>query len=147
MHCFRKKIDIQRFIDNIDRVSDLVDKTGVAVDRLSEYTQEKKMELYSVTMDLVSREAEKEAALQDIKRLGVQLEDLTKNLYKVQPDARTLQWRTEPFKKEQIVKVLAYIMNQWLWERCCRKILAQELAEANRKLRDSKICSESQIQK
>jgi hypothetical protein len=147
VHCFRKKIDIPRFIDNINKVSCLADRTGIAVEKLSEYIQEKKMEFYSVTMDLVSKEAEKEAALRDIKRLQIQLEDLRTNLFKVQQDARTLQWRTEPFKKEQIVKVLAHIMNQWLWERCCRKILAQELAEANRKLRDSKICSESQIQK
>jgi hypothetical protein len=80
MHCFRKGIDVKRFIDNLDKVSDLIDKTGTAVEKLPEYIHEKKMELDSVTMDLVSREAAKSALLKDIKRLQIQLEDTRKNL-------------------------------------------------------------------
>jgi hypothetical protein len=130
MHCFRKGIDVKRFIDNIDRVSNLVDKTGVAVEKLPEYIQEKKMELYSVTMDLVSKEAAKNALLQDIKRLQIQLEDTRKNLCKVQQVVRSLLW-TESFNKELMIN---YLMDQWAWEKCCRNILAGELVEANRKL-------------
>lgn len=133
VHCFRKKIDIPRFIDNINKVSCLADRTGIAVEKLSEYIQEKKMELDSVTMDLISREAAKEATLRDIKRLQIQIDDLRTNFYKVQQVARNLQW-TEPFRKEQLVKALAYVTNKWLWEKWCGILLSHELAEANRKL-------------
>lgn len=64
---------MQRFIEEVDKVSELADKTGVAIEKLPDHIQEKKGELYSVTMELSVKSREC-----DEKR--VQLEELRKSL-------------------------------------------------------------------
>jgi hypothetical protein len=72
-HCFKKEVGVQRFIEEVDKVSELVDKTGVAIENLYDHIQETKRDLYSVTMELSGKSREC-----DEKR--VQLEELRKSL-------------------------------------------------------------------
>lgn len=127
-------MDIEKFVENVNKASDLANKTGVAVEKLPDHIQEMERELYSVTMDLMSKTAERDAVSREYDDKKVQLEDLNKNITKTQT-IKGMQF-IDALKKEKetLVRKLNYAISQWLWERFCRNFLADELGNANQKM-------------
>lgn len=80
IHCFKREVDIAKFVENVDRAADLANKTEVAVEKLPDHIREIKNELYSVTMDLMSKTAERDAVLLECDDKKAELEDLNKNI-------------------------------------------------------------------
>ena len=51
-------MEIERFVENVNKASDLANQTGVTVEKLPDHIQEMERE-HSVTMDLMSKTAER----------------------------------------------------------------------------------------
>jgi hypothetical protein len=118
----------------VDKTSDLANKTGVAVEKLPDHIQKMERELYSVTMDLRSKAAERDAVSRECDDKKVQLEDLNKSIANTQT-IKGMQFIDALEKeKENLVRNLDYVITQLSWERCCRNLLADELVKANKKI-------------
>jgi hypothetical protein len=134
IHCFKKEVGVARFIEDVDKVSDLVEKTGVAIEKLPDHIQKMERELYSVTMDLMSKTAERDAVSRECDDKKVQLEDLNKSIANTQTIKGMQFIAVLEKEKENLVRNLNYLISQLLWERCCRNLLADELVKANKKI-------------
>lgn len=133
-HCFKRGVDIKKFVENVDKASDLANKTGVAVEKLPDHIQKMESELYSVTMDLRSKTSERDAVSRECDDKKVQLEDLNKSIANTQT-IKGMQFIDALEKeKENLVRNLDYVISQLSWERFCRNLLADELAKANKKI-------------
>jgi hypothetical protein len=132
IHCFKKEVGVQRFIEEVDKVSELADKTGVAIEKLPNHIQKTKRELYSVTIDPMSKTAEKDAVSRECDEKKAQLEDLRKSIAKTQT-INGKQFK-DVLRMDTQARALEYAISQWSWERYCRNRLADELGEANKKL-------------
>jgi hypothetical protein len=132
IHCFKKDVGVERFIENVDKASYLADKTGVAIEELPAHIQEAKRELYSVTIDLMSRKAERDAVSRECYEKKIQLEDLKKSVAKTQ-SIKCMQFE-DSLRWDNQTRFLKYAISQWSWESFCRNLLAEELGEANKKL-------------
>jgi hypothetical protein len=133
-HCFRREVGLDQFVETVHKTSDLADKTGVAIEKLPDHIQEMKRELYSVTMDLMSKTAERDSVSRECDEKKVQLEDLNKSIAKTQT-TKEMQFKDALEKeKEKLARFLGYVISQLRWERFCRNLLAHELGEANKKL-------------
>jgi hypothetical protein len=135
IHCFKKEVGVARFIEDVDKVSDLAEKTGVAIEKLPDHIQEKTMELYSVTMDLSSKMAERDAVLQECDDKKVQLENLNKSIANTQT-IKGMQFIIDALEKEKenLLRTLNYVISQLSWERFCRNLLADELGKAYKRI-------------
>jgi hypothetical protein len=89
-----------------------------------------------VTMDLMSKTAERDAVSREYDYKKVQLEDLNKNIAKTQTikGMQFIDALEKEKEKETLVRKLNYAISQWLWERFCRNFLADELVKANKKI-------------
>jgi transcriptional regulator with XRE-family HTH domain len=134
IHCFKREVDIEKFVENVNKASDLANKTGVAVEKLPGHIQEMERELYSVTMDLMSKTAKRDAVSREYDDKKVQLEDLNKNIANTQTIKGMQYIDALEKEKENLVRNRDYAISQWLWERFCRNLLADELAKANKKI-------------
>lgn len=134
-HCFKREMDINKFVENVEKASDLANKTGVAVDKLPDHIQKMERKLYFVTMDLMSKVAERDAVSRVCDEKKVQLEDLSKGIAKAQTRQTIRNLReSEALEKVSLLRALAYYVKQWTWEKNARAILAYELAKANKSL-------------
>ena len=68
----------------MDKTSYLADTTGVAIENLPHHIRELKRELYSLTIDLMSKKAERDAVSRECDQKKIQLEDLNKSIAKAQ---------------------------------------------------------------
>ena len=135
IHCFKKDCGVERFIENVDKTSYLADTTGVAIENLPDHIRELKRELYSLTIDLMSKKAERDAVSRECDQKKIQLEDLNRSIAKAQTRQTIRNFRvSEGFEKVSLLRALAYYIKQWTWEKNARAVLAYELAEANKSL-------------
>jgi hypothetical protein len=77
-------VEIAKFVENVDKAVDLANKTEVAVENLPDHIRELKKEFYSVTIDLMSKTAERDAVLLNCDDRKAELEDLNKNITNIQ---------------------------------------------------------------
>jgi hypothetical protein len=126
--CFKKGINVQEFVENVNKVSDLADRTDVDIEKLSDYILERMGQLYLVTNNLSMVKAERDA-------ISRECEELRKNLReaKSRQTIRNLR-ESEALEKDSLLRALAYYIKQWTWEKNARAVLAYELAEANKSL-------------
>jgi hypothetical protein len=134
IHCFKKEVGVAKFIEDVDKVSDLVEKTGVAIEKLPDHIQKKRMELYSVTMDLSSKMAERDVVSREWDDKKVQLEDLNKSIANTQTIKGMQFIDVLEKEKENLVRNLSYVISQLSWERFCRNLLADELGKAYKRI-------------
>ena len=123
---------IERFIENVDKASYLADTTGIAIEKIPAHIQEAKRELYSTTIDLMSKKAERDAVSRECDQKKIQLEDLRKSIAKTQT-IKCMQFY-DALRWDNQTRFLKYAISQWSWESFCRKCIAEELGEANKKL-------------
>lgn len=116
----------------MDKASYLADTTGIAIERLPAHIQEAKRELYSVTIEIVSRKAERDSVSRECDEKKIQLEDLSKSIAKTQT-IKYMQFE-DALRWDNQTRFLEYAISQWSWESFCRNLLAEELGEANKKL-------------
>jgi hypothetical protein len=132
IHCFKKEVGVERFIETVDKTSYLADTTGVAIEKLPDHIHETKRELYSVTVDLMSKTAERDAVSRECDEKKAQLEELSKSIAKTQT-INGMQFK-DVLRMDTQARALEYAILQWSWERFCRNRLAGELGKANKKL-------------
>jgi hypothetical protein len=123
-HCFKKGVSLEKFIEEVDKVSKLADNTGVAIEMLQAYVQDKKRELHALTIDLSSKKTEMDTVSRKYDEKKVKLEDLRKSL------ANTQTQFIAVLQKENLARALDNVISQFSWERVCRKHLAAEIIEA-----------------
>ena len=133
IHCFKKGAGLEKFIENVDKASYLADTTGVAIEELPYHIQETKRELYCVTIDLMSKRAEREQALKECDETKALLNELKRKKVHTSEELRNLQ-EIKALGEDTLIRSLAYVFSQWSWEKTCRGILAHELGEANKSL-------------
>ena len=133
IHCFKKEVGMEKFIENVDKASYLADTTGVAIEKLPDHIQETKRELYSVTIDVSSKKAEREQALRECDETKALLYELKREKVQTSKELTKLQ-EIKALGEDTLIRSLSYYIGQWLWEKTAREILAHELAEANKSL-------------
>ena len=121
IHCFKKGAGLEKFIENVDKASYLADTTGVAIEELPDHIQETKRELYCVTIDLMSKRAEREQALKECDETKALLNELKRKKVHTSEELRNLQ-EIKALGEDTLIRSLA-------WEKTCRGILAHGLAE------------------
>jgi hypothetical protein len=112
----------------------LANKTEVAVEKLPDHIREIKNELYSVTMDLMSKTAERDGVLLECDDKKAELEDLNKNIVNIRMIKGKQLIDALEREKESLVRSLNYVFSQSLWDRFCLNLVADELAKANKKI-------------
>ena len=124
---------MEKFIENVDKASYLAGTTGVAIEKLPDHIQETKRELYSVTIDVSSKKAEREQALRECDETKALLYELKREKVQTSKELTKLQ-EIKALGEDTLIRSLSYYIGQWLWEKTAREILAHELAEANKSL-------------
>jgi hypothetical protein len=127
-------VGVDTFIKDVDKVSNLVEKTGVALEKLPDYIKEMKWELFTLNIDLMSKRAERDAVSRECDAKKIQLEDLNKSIANIQTIKCMQIIDALEKEKENLAWNLKYVISQWLWEKCCRNLLADELGKAHKKL-------------
>jgi hypothetical protein len=128
--CFKKGISVQEFVENVNNVSDLADRTDVDLERLSDYILERTRELYLVTNNLSMVKAERDEASRECYEKKNQLERLRKNLSKAQTKEAVSHWRDiETLEKNSLIGMLDHFINEWSFEKFARHTTANELAK------------------
>lgn len=85
-----------------------------------------------MTIDLSSKKAEREQALRECDETKALHDELVRERVQTSKELTNLQ--EIKALGEDTLRSLAYVNNQWSWERTCRGILAHELGEANKSL-------------
>lgn len=124
---------LEKFIENVDKASYLADTTGVAIEKLPDHIQGTNRELYSVTIDLFSKKAEREQALRECDETKALLYELKRKKVQTSKELTNLQ-EIKALGEDTLIRSLSYYIGQWLWEKTAREILANELGEAHKSL-------------
>jgi chromosome segregation ATPase len=133
IHCFKKEVGVERFIESVDKTCYLADTTEVAIEKLPDHIQEIKRELYSVTIDLSSKKAEREQTLRECDEKKALLDELKRKIVQASKELTNLQ-EIKALGEDTLIRSLAYYITQWSWEKTAREILAHELGEAHKSL-------------
>lgn len=129
IHCFKRNEDLNKFIGDVNKTADLANKTEVPVEDLPVHIEEMERKLQALTMAVLSKKEEEKEAVRKCNAAQTQLGD---SIAKAQT-IKYMQFK-DSLRWDNQTRLLRYAISQWSWETFCRNLLAQELAEANRKL-------------
>jgi hypothetical protein len=84
IQCFKREVNLNKFIGDVNKTADLANKTKVPVEELPAYIQETEKKLESLTMAFVSIKEEKEEAMRELNSVQSQLNESREQLVQVQ---------------------------------------------------------------
>lgn len=107
---------IERFIEIVDKASYLAETTGAATENLPDHIQELKKELYSVTIDLSSKKAQREQSVRECGETKALLDELLRERVQASKELTNLQ-EIKALGEDTLIRFLAYYIGQWSWEK------------------------------
>ena len=84
VQCYKRKVDLKKFIEDVIVTADLASKTKVPIEELPAYIQEKERKLESLDMAVLSKKEEERELVQKCNAVQTQLEESRKQLVGVQ---------------------------------------------------------------
>ena len=84
IQCYKRKVDLKKFIEDVIVTADLASKTKVPIEELPAYIQEKERKLESLDMAVLSKKEEENELVQKCNAVQTQLEEYRKQLVGVQ---------------------------------------------------------------
>lgn len=84
IQCFKREVNLNKFIGDVNKTADLANKTKVPVEELPAYIQETEKKLESLSMAFVSIKEEKDEAMRELNSVQSQLNESREQLVQVQ---------------------------------------------------------------
>jgi chromosome segregation ATPase len=84
IQCFKREVNLNKFIGGVNKTADLANKTKVPVEELPAYIQATEKKLESLTMAFVSIKEEKEEAMRELNSVQSQHNESREQLVQVQ---------------------------------------------------------------
>ncbi|MDQ3839341.1 MAG: hypothetical protein M3297_08740 [Thermoproteota archaeon] len=105
-HCFKKKVNIWRFIENVDKVTDLSDGLNIDLVKLPDYIGEKKSEIDWLNRELLKKQNEFNRVLKEYNIVQMQLSEFRSNVAVVE-EMQKVKSMLEKTTKERDVALRA----------------------------------------
>lgn len=99
IQCFKRKVELKKFIGDVIETADLASKTNLPVEELPVYIQEKERKLKSLDMAVLSKKGEEKELARKCNAVQSRLEESRKHLVGVQ-EKQTLIAENENLRRQ-----------------------------------------------
>jgi hypothetical protein len=143
IQCFKRNEDLNKFIEDVNKIADLANKSKVPIEELPVHIQEKERKLKALNMAVLSRKEEEKEAVQKCNAVHSQLEESRKDLVGVQ-EKQALKGMLEyvTWERDNLNGAFVSCVMDLSWYKSACRHLVHALSEANKKL--SKMTSTAQ---